>query len=71
MPKYNVYLLAVASTVVEVEAEDKDAAYEAAYEQGLPYADAFCGFDLGDWELGSTMFPEGSTFEEDIVEVDA
>lgn len=71
MPKYNVYLLTVASTVVEVEAEDKVAAADAVYEQALPYADAFCGFELGEWELGSDLFPGQSTFEEDIVEVEA
>lgn len=71
MPTYDVYLVAVASTVVTVEAEDQDAAYEATFEQSLPYADAFCGFDLGDWELHSNLFPATGKFEDDIVEVEA
>lgn len=70
MPKYNVYLVAVASTVVTVEAEDKDAAHEAAFTQRLPYSGYGSGFDLGDWELPSDLFPNSSMFEDDIVEVD-
>ena len=33
MPKYRVYLQTVASTTIEVEAEDKHEAYELATEQ--------------------------------------
>ena len=68
MPKYDVYLVAVASTVVEVEAEDKEAAIEAAYQQGLPYAGYGSDFELGEWELASDLFPGVNSSDNDVVE---
>ena len=60
MPKYKVYLQTVASTVIEVEAEDKAEAYELATEQEMPTVCAQCSgygrpgqpsLELGDnWE---------------------
>lgn len=70
MPKFDVYLVAVASTVVRVEAEDQDAAYEAAYDRALPHASFDAGYDLGEWELHSNIFPATGRFEDDIVEVE-
>ena len=42
MAKYRVSLEAVASTVIEVEAENKDDAYEAALSQSMPRICAQC-----------------------------
>jgi hypothetical protein len=57
MPKYRVYLQTVASTTIEVEADDEDAAIDAAYDQGTPTLCAYCSgynqshnLDLGDFE---------------------
>ena len=58
MPKYRVYLQTVASTVIEVEAEDKNEAYELAADQEMPTICGHCSgyggrqtLDLGDvWE---------------------
>lgn len=58
MPKYRVYLQTVASTVIEVEAEDKNEAYELAVDQDMPTICAQCSgwggrqnLELGDvWE---------------------
>jgi hypothetical protein len=69
MTKYKVYLVAVASTVIEVEAEDGDAAVEAAFEHSLPYAPYGCGFDLGDWGTASELWPRFNKPEDDYEEV--
>jgi hypothetical protein len=58
MTKYRVYLQTVASTVIEVEAEDKNEAYEIAADQDMPRICAQCSgwgsdqnLELGDvWE---------------------
>lgn len=71
MPTFDVYLVAVASTSVRVEAEDKEAAYDAAFDQALPYAGYGAGFELGQWEIASDLFPDTNTFDNDIVEVEA
>ena len=42
MAKYRVYLQTVASTSVEVEADDKDAALEAALSGEMPTICALC-----------------------------
>lgn len=69
MPKYEVTLVATASTTVEVEAESEDEAREAVWERDLPYASAFAGYDLGDWNFPSDADPEWNKPEDDIVEV--
>ena len=59
MPKFRVHLETVASTVIEVDAESKEEAYEAALCSDLPYICAQCsgwgqsiGMELGDeWDL--------------------
>jgi hypothetical protein len=51
MPKYNVHLNTGAFTVVTVEAEDKEAAIEAAYEAELPTICAQCSGWGRDWNL--------------------
>ncbi len=66
---FRVNLVTVASTTVEVEAEDEQEAAEKAFEQSLPYASAFAGFELGEWELPSEMFPEQNKPEHDVEEV--
>jgi|GEM_PF-5210659 len=62
MTKYRVYLVAVASVVREVEAEDGDEAVAAALDTNLPRTNPFDGYDLGDWmtasELDRTNKPE-------------
>lgn len=60
MTKYLVYLTAVASTSVEVEAEDGEEAVEIALAGRLPYAPAFAGFDLGEWTTQSELFPHAN-----------
>lgn len=47
MPKYRVYLEAVASVSIEVEAEDYDSAVEEAFER-TP-SPAWDWPDMGDW----------------------
>ena len=72
MPKYRVYLQTVASTTIEVEAEDKDDAYDKATSGDLPTICAQCSgwgnsqnLDLGDvWEI-----PQDATIEEYVEEV--
>ena len=56
MPKYRVYLQTVASTVIEVEAEDKNEAYELAVDQDMPTICGQCSGWGGDHnlELGDT-----------------
>lgn len=56
MPRYNVYLVAVASTQVEVEAEDGEQAVELAFQQDLPYAPGFANYDFGEWTTSSELF---------------
>lgn len=59
MPKYRVYLQTVASTTIEVEAEDKNDAYEVATSGRMPTICAQCSgwgkdqnLDLNDvWEI--------------------
>jgi hypothetical protein len=71
MPKYRVYLQTVASTVVTVEAEDKDEAYDKALEVDLPDLCAQCsgwgrdiGIDLaGVWETDPGQ-PTSASIEE-------
>ena len=72
MPKYRVYLETVASTVVEVEAENKDAAYEAALDEEMPRICAQCSgwggrrnLELGDeWGV-----PQGQSTDEAVEEI--
>lgn len=72
MPKYRVYLETVASTTVEIEADDKDAAYEAALSEDMPTLCAHCsgmgqgrGMDMaGDWDL-----PRGMSVDESVEEI--
>lgn len=64
MPKYRVYIDAVASTMVEVEAEDENEAIELALEQA-PSNNATTNFDLGEWSTPSDLFPEHNKPEDD------
>lgn len=57
--KYRVWLETVASTVIEVEAEDEEQAKDLAYEEGMPSLCAQCSgwgqdqnLELGDaWDV--------------------
>lgn len=69
MPKYRVYLQTIASTVVEVEAEDGERAIELAFDQDLPCPPAFARYEFGDWQTASDMFPQWSKPEDDYEEV--
>ncbi len=72
MAKYRVSLQTVASTVIEVEAEDKDAAYEAALSAGMPRICAQCSgwggrqnLELSDeWDI-----PQDQSTDEAVDEV--
>lgn len=74
MSKYRVYLQTVASTTIEVEADNKDEAYDKALNEGMPHICAQCsgwggGQNLelnGDWDIS-----EDSTVDESVEEVDA
>jgi hypothetical protein len=67
MPRYRVYLQTVASATVEVEAEDKNEAYELATCGDLPVICAQCSgwgrkqsLDLGDvWEIPDDDIEQG------------
>ena len=73
MPKYRVYLETIASTTIQVEAADKDEAYELAGAQGMPRICAQCSgwgndqnLELGDvWEI-----PQGMSIDEAVEEVE-
>lgn len=59
MKRYRVWFETVASTVIEVEAEDEQDAVDAAYD-GVPGICAKCngwgqraGIELGEWELAT------------------
>jgi len=71
MPKYRVYLVASAETSVEVEAENGESAVEIALGgfMELPYASAFAGYDLGQWNTPSELYPQRSRPEEDYEEI--
>lgn len=69
MPKYKVYLVTEASTIIEVEAEDQDSAIVQAFEGELPYAGAFDTYELGDWLLGSDMYPNAKNPLKDVEEI--
>lgn len=69
MPKYRVYLQTIASTAVEVEAEDGDRAIELALDQDLPFAPAFADYYFSDWQTPSDMFPQWNKPEDDCEEV--
>lgn len=66
MPKYRVYLIAVAEHAVEIEAEDGNRAVELAFENDLPRASFQNGFDLSDWSTSSEVFgtPQADDYEE-------
>lgn len=68
--RFQVYLVTTASCVIEVEAEDGEAAVELALQEDLPYAPAFAGFDLGDWTTASELWPQHSKPEDDYDEFD-
>ena len=70
MTKYIVYLANVASTSVEVEAENGDEAVEKALSGNLPFAAAFSGFELSEWTTPSELFPKFSKPEDDYEEID-
>ncbi len=73
MPKYRVYLQTVASVSIEVEAEDKEAAIDAAFEEVPSGVCAQCsgwgqkwGLDLGEW--GTEQFKVDMDAPDDVVE---
>lgn len=69
MKKYVVYMVAVVSTAVEVEAEDGEEAVELAYEADLPRLNISNGnMDMGDWTVASEIFP-GNKPEDDYEEI--
>jgi hypothetical protein len=68
MPKYRVYLQTVASTVVEVEAEDKYDAIEKATEQDMPTICAQCSGWGKSWNLELGDVWEGDDDIEQAVE---
>ena len=67
MPRYRVYLQTVASTTIEVEADDPDEAYEKAAGERMPQICAQCSgwgggqnLELNDvWDI-----PEGTSIDE-------
>lgn len=65
MAKYEVYLAAVVSTVIEVEADSGDEAVEIALEGDLPYAPGFADYEFGEWGTNSDLFPQWSKPEDD------
>ena len=72
MAKYRVSLEAVASTVIEVEAENKDDAYEAALGESMPRICAQCSgwggrqnLEIGDeWDI-----PQDQSTDEAVEEI--
>lgn len=69
MKKYTVYMVAVVSTAVEVEAEDGEEAVELAYEADLPRLNISNGnMDMGDWTVASEIFPHSKP-EDDYEEI--
>ena len=73
MPKYRVYLQTIANTVIEVEADNKDEALDAAHNESMPILGVCCAgwgktgqnLELGDdWEIPSTL-----TLEESVEEI--
>lgn len=69
MSKFRVTLLTVMSTTIEVEADDREAAIEEAFDR-TP-SPAWDWPDIGDWELPSDMFPAVNKPEDDVEEVPA
>ena len=65
MARYRVYLTAVASTTVEVEASDGDEAVEVALSTPLPHPPAFADYDFGEWTTASDLFPQFNKPEDD------
>ena len=65
MARYRVYLTAVASTTVEVEASDGDEAVEIALSGILPHPPAFADYDFGEWTTASDLFPQFNKPEDD------
>lgn len=68
MAQYAVTLVTVASVVIEVEAEDEEAAIEAAFDQA-PSA-AWDWPDMGDWQLPSEMDPDRNNANDDVQLID-
>ena len=67
MKKFEVSLVAVASVNVMVEAEDREAAIDLAFEDA-PHA-AWNWPDMGEWTLGSELFPKSHSADDDVREV--
>lgn len=71
MKKYRVYLNAVVSTSVDVEAEDGEAAVEAAFSKGVPglmFLDHTYP-DVGDWGTPSDFDPKNNKREDDYMQI--
>ena len=67
MKKFAVNLVTMASVNVVVEAEDAEAAIDLAFENA-PSA-AWDWPDMGEWALGSEMFPKLYSADDDVREV--
>jgi len=66
MSRYRVYLVAVAETVIEVEAEDGDEAVDTAIAGGdFPYFPGGMSGDIGEWNTLSEIFPDRNKPEND------
>lgn len=71
MARYKVYLQTIASTVVEVDAEDGEEAIEKAYQGDLPYSPGFADYEFsGEWQTPSEMFPQYAKPEDDYELID-
>lgn len=68
MSTYRVNLVVVGNFSVEVEANSREEAIDAAYEQA-PTENIYTGFEIGDWLLGSELFPESYKSEDDVEEI--
>ena len=68
MSTYRVNLVVVGNFSVEVEADSREEAIDAAYGQA-PTENIYTGFEIGDWLLGSELFPESSNPEDDVEEI--
>ncbi|WIA95841.1 hypothetical protein [Curtobacterium sp. MCBA15_004] len=64
MAQYAVTLVTTASTVIQVEADDEEAAIVAAFDQA-PSA-AWNWPEIGDWQLPSEMFPDVNNAGDDV-----
>jgi hypothetical protein len=67
MSKFQVTIMTVMSTTIEVEADDRETAIDEAFEQAP--SPAWDWPDIGEWQLPSEMFPKANRPEDDVFEV--